>query len=172
MAATKMVRATTAFYDFRNRRMVTPGQIFAASDAVVKGRDAYFENLDDAVERATAAPGEKRTLRKRQEPDPYPELDRSGPNESVPDPENDDPADQPNDSTPDPDNDDPPSKPNDSTPDPDARDGEGKAPQKDEHDKSITAEATVKNFAESEDRTPKKTTRKRTNKKTNKRRAG
>lgn len=160
---TKAVRAKTAFFDFQNHRMVTAGQIFAASDRVVKGREAMFENVDDLVEQATQAPGERRNLRRKKEPDPYPEQDRSGPNESVPDPENEDPPDQPNDSKPDPDNDDAPDRPNDSFPDPDAREGEGKAPQKNADDsKSITAEETVENFAKSRKKTTKKTNRKKT----------
>lgn len=41
-------------------QIVATGTLVAADDPVVKGREIYFEPVDEAVERATARPGEKR----------------------------------------------------------------------------------------------------------------
>lgn len=43
-------------------RFVNAGDIVNRLDPVVKGREALFEPVTDAVEQATAAPGEKRTV--------------------------------------------------------------------------------------------------------------
>lgn len=62
-------RATTSFAAFTDGtpRVVTAGELVDDSDPVFKGRAANFEAVEDAVaqqkvERATAAPGEKRSV--------------------------------------------------------------------------------------------------------------
>jgi hypothetical protein len=43
---------------------VREGDLFDSKDPVVKDRMEFFESVEDVVERMTAAPGEKRTLKK------------------------------------------------------------------------------------------------------------
>lgn len=64
MADKKYVRATTGFM-LPDRTIVKAGQIVAATDRVVKGREELFEPMEDSVEAATRAPGEKRLTVKR-----------------------------------------------------------------------------------------------------------
>jgi hypothetical protein len=58
----KLVKAITPFAT--RERMVHSGEVFAANDPIVKGREALFGPVDESVEQATAAPGEKRTTRR------------------------------------------------------------------------------------------------------------
>lgn len=59
MAEKRYLRATTGFV-LPGPVIVKAGQIVAADDKVVKGREMFFEAMDEYVERATRAPGEKR----------------------------------------------------------------------------------------------------------------
>ncbi|NUT53686.1 MAG: hypothetical protein HOV94_41315 [Saccharothrix sp.] len=59
MAAPKYLRATTGFMT-ADGVVVKSGQTVAADDRVVKGRADLFEPLDDHIEQATRAPGERR----------------------------------------------------------------------------------------------------------------
>lgn len=64
----KMVRAKETFLvatETGRPLWVTAGELYAANNPVVKGREAMFEDLEDAVEQATAAPGEKRSVSTR-----------------------------------------------------------------------------------------------------------
>lgn len=66
-----VLRATQAFAADDSRgipRVFTPGALVKDDDPIVKGREHLFESVEatveksSSVERATAAPGEKRTL--------------------------------------------------------------------------------------------------------------
>lgn len=60
-----MLRSTTTFH--ANGRTVVAGSILAATDPIVKGREALFEPVgvtDRTVEQATAEPGKKRSTRR------------------------------------------------------------------------------------------------------------
>lgn len=52
-----------------NRTVVSVGRVLDASDPLVKGRESLFEPVEaqpfGGVEQATAAPGEKRTTRRK-----------------------------------------------------------------------------------------------------------
>lgn len=52
----------------RGTRVYTPGEIVSGDDPVVKGNESYFEDVDAlvsrSVEQATAAPGEKRAVKR------------------------------------------------------------------------------------------------------------
>lgn len=68
------LRVTEPFTCFRTNPhgdTYTAGQVVDEKDAAVKGREGYFESVEDAsarransvgIERATAAPGEKRDV--------------------------------------------------------------------------------------------------------------
>lgn len=63
------VRATQTFVVARSKtdpvkRIVKRGEVFSSKDPIVKGRETLFEDLDEIIERATANPGEKRTVKK------------------------------------------------------------------------------------------------------------
>lgn len=62
----KILRATTTF-QVGGRRRINAGQLFSSDDPIVSGREALFEPVEDGVtvEQATAAPGEKRSTRRR-----------------------------------------------------------------------------------------------------------
>lgn len=65
--AKKYVRCTGGFVlpvskDWPRGRVVKAGGVYDASDPVVKGYPDLFEPVEDAVERATQAPGEKRIV--------------------------------------------------------------------------------------------------------------
>lgn len=58
MSDKKIVQARVTFVT--GIGVVKQGTVVYADDPVVKGREDLFEDLNDVVERATAAPGEKR----------------------------------------------------------------------------------------------------------------
>ncbi len=64
MPEKKYVRATTGFM-LSDNTIVKSGQVVAASDRVVQGREVFFEPMEDHVETATRAPGEKRLTPRR-----------------------------------------------------------------------------------------------------------
>ncbi len=47
------------------RRVIKRGDRLKSNDPAVKGRKEFFDPVDDVVEQATAAPGEKRTRAKK-----------------------------------------------------------------------------------------------------------
>jgi hypothetical protein len=49
----------------RRQYVVKPGEVFSASDPIVKKRRSLFAAVEDVVEQATAAPGELRALRSK-----------------------------------------------------------------------------------------------------------
>ena len=57
------VQARTTFW-MPGPRLVRAGEIFAAGDPVVVGRRELFVPIEDLVERATARPGERRSVRR------------------------------------------------------------------------------------------------------------
>lgn len=70
-----MLRALTSFTVAAKKgvagpgRSINEGDVLNASDPAVKGREHLFQPLEDyldAVEQATAAPGEKRAVRRSQ----------------------------------------------------------------------------------------------------------
>lgn len=58
------LRARSGFVT-ADRTIVKAGQIVAADDAIVKGRERLFEPASDYVEAATRAPGERRLTGRR-----------------------------------------------------------------------------------------------------------
>lgn len=58
------LRATTSFIA-PGRVKVKRGQIVDSADPIVKGREHLFETPEATIERASAAPGEKRSATKR-----------------------------------------------------------------------------------------------------------
>jgi hypothetical protein len=60
----KYVRATTGFM-LHDNTIVKAGQIVATTDRVVKGREEFFEPMEEYVETATRAPGERRLTPRR-----------------------------------------------------------------------------------------------------------
>lgn len=60
-AKPKFLRAKTGFI-LSGHRVVKGGEVVAADDPVVRGREALFEPLDGVVEQATRNPGEMRVL--------------------------------------------------------------------------------------------------------------
>lgn len=58
-----LYRAVQSFHA-GNRRLVRRGDLVPANDPVIKGREALFAPYD-AVEQATAAPGELRNIVRR-----------------------------------------------------------------------------------------------------------
>jgi hypothetical protein len=70
MSITDVVTANTSFSD--GTRAVTKGETFRASDPIVQGREECFDafKVDNEIEQATAAPGEKRSTRIRKESKP------------------------------------------------------------------------------------------------------
>lgn len=70
MSTTDVVIANTSFS--AGTRSVTKGETFYASDPVVQGREECFDpfKVDNEIEQATAAPGEKRSTRIRKESKP------------------------------------------------------------------------------------------------------
>jgi len=67
MSTTDVVTANTSFS--AGARSVTKGETFRASDPIVQGREECFDpfKVDNEIEQATAAPGEKRNTRIRKE---------------------------------------------------------------------------------------------------------
>ncbi|HEY6731893.1 MAG TPA: hypothetical protein VI039_12835 [Solirubrobacterales bacterium] len=67
MSTTDVVTANTSFS--AGTRAVTKGETFRASDPIVQGREECFDpfKVDNEIEQATAAPGEKRNTRIRKE---------------------------------------------------------------------------------------------------------
>ncbi len=65
-------RGFTAAVKGGRPRVVKGGQLVAADDPVVKGREHLFAPVEDVVEQATAAPGELRAVKPRQQPDDDP----------------------------------------------------------------------------------------------------
>lgn len=57
------VQARTTFW-IPGPRLVRAGDIFDAGDPVVAGRQELFVPIEDLVERATARPGERRSVRR------------------------------------------------------------------------------------------------------------
>ena len=57
-----VLRCKTSFHAIGRPVMVQRGQLFDSSDPVIKGRESMFVNVDDVVEQATAAPGERRSV--------------------------------------------------------------------------------------------------------------
>ena len=53
----------TFVYD--GRTVVKAGTVVGDKSPMVKGREQLFEDVDEVVERATAAPGEKRATKPR-----------------------------------------------------------------------------------------------------------
>lgn len=70
MSTSDVVTANTSFS--AGTRSVTKGETFYASDPVVQGREECFDSfkVDNDIEQATAAPGEKRSTRIRKESKP------------------------------------------------------------------------------------------------------
>lgn len=70
MSTTDVVTANTSFS--AGTRAVTKGETFRASDPIVQGREECFDafRVDNEIEQATAAPGEKRSTRIRKESKP------------------------------------------------------------------------------------------------------
>jgi hypothetical protein len=70
MVPTDVVTANTSFS--AGTRAVTKGETFRASDPIVQGREECFDpfEVDNEIEQATAAPGEKRSTRIRRESKP------------------------------------------------------------------------------------------------------
>ncbi|MEU5848942.1 hypothetical protein [Saccharopolyspora shandongensis] len=64
MADKQYLRVKTGFV-LADRTIVKAGQIVAADDRVVKGREELFEPMADHVEAATRAPGERRLTVRR-----------------------------------------------------------------------------------------------------------
>ncbi|MGW5647522.1 hypothetical protein [Saccharopolyspora sp. NPDC003762] len=64
MADKQYLRVKTGFV-LADRTIVKAGQIVAADDRVVKGREEFFEPMEDHVEAATRAPGERRLSLRR-----------------------------------------------------------------------------------------------------------
>jgi hypothetical protein len=60
---TTLLRATMSFF-IPSGRQVKRNELVRADDPIIKGREQFFEAVSD-VERATAAPGEKRTVTRR-----------------------------------------------------------------------------------------------------------
>jgi hypothetical protein len=59
-----MLKANTSF--FADGRLVNVGELVAATDPIVKGREVLFDRTGDTVvEEATAVPGVKRTTKRR-----------------------------------------------------------------------------------------------------------
>lgn len=94
MSVMRCKRTFSARVDGR-RRLVHAGDLVAATDAVVSGRERFFELVEEyvanktaksepVVERATAEPGEKRTVgRPRPAPATAPKAERApGPRRS------------------------------------------------------------------------------------------
>lgn len=63
LTMSNVLRAKTTFRS--GQRIVRSGEIVAANDPVVKGREALFTDPDSLVEQATAAPGEKRAVTRK-----------------------------------------------------------------------------------------------------------
>ncbi|HUB99103.1 MAG TPA: hypothetical protein VMS11_04700 [Solirubrobacterales bacterium] len=70
MSTSDVVTANTSFS--AGTRSVTKGETFRASDPIVQGREECFDpfQVDNEIEQATAAPGEKRNARIRKESNP------------------------------------------------------------------------------------------------------
>lgn len=62
----KLLRANQTFVpaigEGETKRVIEEGMIIPATDPVVKGREHLFTDLDEVIERATAAPGERRPV--------------------------------------------------------------------------------------------------------------
>jgi hypothetical protein len=61
----EMLRAKEGFHVPSLRITVKGGQVVAADDRVVKGREHLFEPADTDIEQATRAPGERRVGTRR-----------------------------------------------------------------------------------------------------------
>ena len=48
-------------------RQVHKGDLFAADDPIIKGRESMFKAVEEVVEQATAAPGELRATKPKAE---------------------------------------------------------------------------------------------------------
>lgn len=70
MKTSDVLTANTSFS--AGTRSVTKGETFYASDPIVQGREECFDSfrVDNEIEQATAAPGEKRSTRIRKESKP------------------------------------------------------------------------------------------------------
>ncbi|RKT82723.1 hypothetical protein SAMN05421805_104194 [Saccharopolyspora antimicrobica] len=64
MADKQYLRVKSGFV-LADRTIVKAGQIVTADDRVVKGREELFEPMEDHVEAATRAPGERRLSLRR-----------------------------------------------------------------------------------------------------------
>lgn len=67
--AKTLLRAREAFFVATKSgyaRQIQEGEMVESDDPIVKGREAYFiqVRIGDVVEQATAAPGEKRAVKK------------------------------------------------------------------------------------------------------------
>lgn len=60
-----ILRCKQSFHAIGRPVMVHRGQLFDSSDPIVRGREQLFEAVDDLVEQATAAPGERRSITRK-----------------------------------------------------------------------------------------------------------
>ena len=64
------------------QRVMRTGDLVDASDPLIKGKEHLFEPVETTVERATAAPGERRSLPKRRARKESAETPADEPNET------------------------------------------------------------------------------------------